>query len=151
MLKQKTGAPIVHVPYRGSSPAIVDLLSGELQFLFDNLRNLQTFIRAGKLRAIAVTSETPSEDFPDVPTMAEAGVDGFVSIYWNGVLAPAGTPRDIVGKLNAAINAGLNKPEIKNNLISLNMRPKPGSPEDFAALIRSELQKWRDIVRAGNL
>jgi tripartite-type tricarboxylate transporter receptor subunit TctC len=150
LLKQKTGAPIVHVPYRGSSPAIVDLLSGELQFLFDNVRNLQTFIQAGKLRAIAVTSETRSEDFPDVPTMTEAGVDGFISLYWNGVLAPAGTPKDIVGKLNAVINAGLNKPDIKNTLIALSMQPKPGSPEDFAALIKAELQKWRDIVRAGN-
>ena len=73
------------------------------------------------------------------------------SLYWNGVLAPAGTPPDIIGKLNAVINAGLNKPEIIQTLITLSMQPKPGSPDDFAALIKTDLQKWRDIVRAGNL
>jgi tripartite-type tricarboxylate transporter receptor subunit TctC len=151
LLKQKTGAQIVHVPYRGSSPALVDILSGEIQFLFDNLRNVQTFIQSGKLRALAVTSETRSEDLPDVPTMKESGVDGFVDVYWNGVLAPGGTPAEIVGKLNTVINDGLNKPEMKENLIKLNMQPKPESPTEFTAFIKAGLQKWSDIVRAGNL
>jgi tripartite-type tricarboxylate transporter receptor subunit TctC len=151
LLKQKTGAKIVHVPYRGSSPALIDLLSGQIQFLFDNLRNVQTFIESGKLRPIAVTSEARSADLPDVPTMQEAGVDGFVDVYWNGVLAPGGTPAEIVGKLNTIINNGLNNPEVKANLIKLSMQPTPGSPEEFAAFIKAGLQKWRDIVRAGNL
>jgi tripartite-type tricarboxylate transporter receptor subunit TctC len=146
LLKQKTGAKIVHVPYRGSSPALVDLLSNQVQFLFDNLRNVHTFISSGKLRALAVTSETRSPALPDVPTMKEAGVDGFVDVYWNGVLAPGGTPSDIVGKLNAVINAGLNTPVMKENLTKLDMQPKPATPAEFAAFIKAGLQKWSDIA-----
>jgi tripartite-type tricarboxylate transporter receptor subunit TctC len=151
LLKQKTGAQIVHVPYRGSSPALVDLLSGQVQILFDNLRNVTGHIRTGKLRALAVTSAARSPELPQVPTMQEAGVEGFVDEYWNGVLAPAGTPADIVRTLNAVINDGLNKPEIGATLRKLSMAPKPASPEQFAAFIQAGLQKWADIVRAGKL
>src|SRR3954452_24051232 len=113
LLKQRTGIEIIHIPYRGAAPAIVDLVAGQVQMYFDNLRNLQPFIQSGKLRALAVTSEKRHPDVPDLPTMAEAGVDGVVGFYWNGVLAPASVPAPIIAKLNAVINDGLRKREIQ--------------------------------------
>jgi tripartite-type tricarboxylate transporter receptor subunit TctC len=151
LLKQRTGIEIVHVPYRGSNPAIVDLVAGQVQMLFDNVRNVQSFIRAGKLRALAVTSETRSPEMPDLPTMAEAGVDGFVGSYWNGVLAPAGTPAPIIERLNAVINGVLRSREAQAGLAKLGMQPKIGSPQDFAALIAAEHARWAAIARAAKL
>src|SRR5215467_13684592 len=105
LLKQRTGIDIVHVPYRGATPAIVDLVAGQVQMLFDNLRNVQSFIQAGKLRTLLVTASGRSRETPDLPTMAEAGIDGwFDGYYWNGVLTPAGTPAPIIDKLNVIIN-----------------------------------------------
>lgn len=151
LLKLRTGAQIVHVPYRGASPAIVDLVAGQVQVFFDNLRNLQPFIQTGKLRALAVTSDARSPEMPDLPTMIEAGIEGFVGFYWNGVLAPAGTPGSIIDKLNTVINEGLKSPEMKTNLLKLGMEPKIGSPQDFAAFIVAETQKWTAVARAANL
>jgi tripartite-type tricarboxylate transporter receptor subunit TctC len=150
LLKQRTGVEIVHVPYRGATPAIVDLVAGQVQMFFDNVRNVQSFIQAGKLRVLAVTSETRSPDMPDLPTMAEAGVDGFVGIYWNGVLAPAGTPASIIDRLNAVINEGLRSREMQANLAKLGMEPKSGSPQDLATHIAVEFQRWTAVARAAN-
>src|SRR5882724_6756975 len=107
LLKLRTGAEILHVPYRGATPAIADLLAGQVQMFFDNIRNLQSFIQSGRLRALAVTSEKRHPEMPELPTMIEAGIDGFVGFYWNGLLAPAGTPPGIINRLNAIINDGL--------------------------------------------
>jgi len=150
LLKQRTGVDIVHIPYRGSSPAIVDLVAGQVQMFFDNVRNVQSFIEAGKLRALAVTSDTRSPDLPDLPTMAEAGVDGFVGFYWNGVLAPAGTPAPIIDRLNAVINDALRSREGRANLARFGMQPRIGSPQDFAALIVAEHERWAAVARAAN-
>jgi tripartite-type tricarboxylate transporter receptor subunit TctC len=150
LLKLRTGAQIVHVPYRGATPAIADLVAGQVQMFFDNLRNLQSFIQAGKLRALAVTSDVRHPDMPELPTMLEAGIDGVVGFYWNGVLAPAGTPATIVERINAVINEGL-KAEMGAQVAKLGMQPKMGSPQDFAAFMAEETQKWKAVARAANL
>jgi len=151
LLKQRTGIDIVHVPYRGATPAIVDLVAGQVQMLFDNVRNVQSFIQAGKLRPLAVTGARRSREMPDLPTMAEAGIDGwFDGYYWNGVLTPAGTPAPIIGKLNVVINDGLRGREMPAALARLGMEPKGGSPQDFAAHIAAELERWTAVARAAN-
>jgi tripartite-type tricarboxylate transporter receptor subunit TctC len=150
LLKQRTGIEIVHVPYRGATPAIADLLAGQVQLFLDNVRNVQSFIQAGKLRALAVTSERRFPDMPDLPTMAEAGVPGVVGFYWNGVLAPAGTPQPIIEKLNMVINQGLRSREGLANITRLGMEPRLGSPQDFAKLIAQEHQHWAAVARAAN-
>jgi tripartite-type tricarboxylate transporter receptor subunit TctC len=151
LFKLKTGAQMVHIPYRGATPAIVDLVAGQVQMFFDNLRNVQAHIQAGRLRALAVTSETRSPEMPDLPTMVEAGIDGFVGFYWNGVLAPAGTPDAIIARLNAIINEGLRSTEMSVALRNLGMAPRIGSPQDFAAFMAAERQHWTGVVRAANL
>jgi tripartite-type tricarboxylate transporter receptor subunit TctC len=150
LLKQRVGVEIVHVPYRGATPAIVDLVAGQVQMFFDNVRNVQSFIQAGKLRALAVTSETRSRDMPNLPTMAEAGIDAFVGSYWNGVLVPAGTPVTIIEKLNTVINQGLRSREGQASITRLGMEPRFGSPQDFAKLIAQEHQHWAAVARAAN-
>lgn len=151
LLKLKTGALMVHIPYRGATPAIVDLVAGQVQVFFDNVRNLQSHIQAGKLRALAVTSETRNPDMPDLPTMAEAGIDGFVGFYWNGVMAPAGTPATIIERLNTVINNGMKSPEMRGSVLKLGMEPKIGSPQDFADLLAAETAHWKGVVRAAKL
>jgi tripartite-type tricarboxylate transporter receptor subunit TctC len=149
-LKQRTGIDIVHVPYRGSAPAIVDLVAGQVQLYFDNIRNLKPLILDGRVRGLAVTSDVRNPQLPDLPTMKEAGIDKFVGFYWNGVLAPAGTPAAIVERLNAVINDGLRTPEMQASLVRLGMTPKMGSQKDFADLIATEHAGWAAVARAAN-
>src|SRR5215470_8681670 len=104
MLRTVADAPVVHIPYRGSAPSITDLIAGQVHFYFDNIPNVLQQVRAGQLRAMALTTEARDPQFPDLPTVAESGLSGFVATYWNGVLAPAGTPAGIVARLNAVIN-----------------------------------------------
>jgi tripartite-type tricarboxylate transporter receptor subunit TctC len=150
LIKQRTGIEIVHVPYRGATPAIADLLAGQVQMFIDNLRNVQSFIQAGRLRALAVTSEKRHPEMPELPTMAEAGVPGVVGFYWNGVLAPAGTPLLIIDRLNTVINDGLRTREGQASITRLGMEPRLGSPQDFARLIAQEHQYWAAVARAAN-
>jgi tripartite-type tricarboxylate transporter receptor subunit TctC len=150
LLKLRTGAEILHVPYRGATPAIADLVAGQVQMFFDNIRNLQSFIQSGKLRALAVTSEKRHPEMPELPTMIEAGIDGFVGFYWNGLLAPAGTPPAIINRINTIINDGL-KSDMRATVIKLGMEPKSGSPQDFAAFIADEVQRWNVVVRDAKL
>jgi len=150
LLKQRTGIEIVHVPYRGATPAIADLLAGQVQLFIDNVRNVQTFIQARRLRALAVTSEQRYAEMPGLPTMAEAGVPGLVGFYWNGVLAPAGTPAPIIEKLNMVINEGLRSRGGLASIARLGMEPRLGSPQDFAKLIVQEHQYWAAVARAAN-
>ncbi len=151
MLKLKAGIDLVHVPYRGSAPAIVDLISGQGHLYFDNLRNLQGHIKSGKLRGLAVTTETRSQDVPELPTMIESGIPDFVGAYWNGVLAPTGTPASVVERLNTIINESLRTPEMKTTLASLGMEAKPMSPQDFGAFMGTELKRWIEVAKAGNV
>jgi tripartite-type tricarboxylate transporter receptor subunit TctC len=150
LLKLRTGIEIVHVPYRGATPAIADLLAGQVQVFIDNVRNVQSLIQAGRLRALAVTSEKRYPEMPDLPTMAEAGAPGVVGLYWNGVLAPTGTPAPIIEKLNTVINQGLRSREGQASITRFGMEPRLGSPQDFAKLIAQEHQHWAAVARAAN-
>jgi tripartite-type tricarboxylate transporter receptor subunit TctC len=151
LLKQRTGIEMQHVPYRGSAPAITDLVAGQVHMFIDNTRNVLPFVQAGKLRALAVTSEARAPELPDLPTMPESGYGEFLATYWNGVLAPAGTPAAIVDKLNAAINASLTTAEVQASVAKLGMAPKIASPQQFAALIAAEFEKWTAVAKTANI
>jgi tripartite-type tricarboxylate transporter receptor subunit TctC len=151
LLRQRTGIETVHVPYRGSAPAITDLLAGQVQLYIDNTRNILPFVQAGKLRALAVTSEARATELPDLPTMPESGYPEFLATYWNGVLAPAGTPDTIVDQLNAAINASLATSEMRANVTKLGMTPKIASPRQFADLIATEFAQWKAVAKAADI
>jgi tripartite-type tricarboxylate transporter receptor subunit TctC len=146
MFKAATGAEIVHVPYRGSAPSITNLLGGQVQFYFDNFANLLQHVRAGKLRALAVTSEQRIKDFPGLPTMVESGYPAIVATYWNGMLAPAGTASAIVARLNAAINVAVATPELQSALLKGGSEPRTGTSEEFAAFIAAEARRWTAIA-----
>jgi tripartite-type tricarboxylate transporter receptor subunit TctC len=151
LFKVTTGASVTHVPYRGSSPAITDLIGGQVQMYFDNVPNLLQYVQAGTLRAIALTSDSRSAQFPNLPTVLESGLNGFVATYWNGVLAPAGTPANVVNKLNAVINDGLQSAEMQASLRKLGAEPKSASPQEFAAFLTAEAQKWASVAQAANV
>jgi len=143
-----TGTRLIHVPYKGSAAALADLLGGQLTFMFDTVLTSVPQIRAGKLRAFAVSSLKRASSLPDVPTMNEAGIRGFDISQWQGVLAPAGTPREIVNRLNAEILKALNAPEVQERLVTQGGNEiVVGTPEDLASLIKSDLQKYAKLVR----
>jgi tripartite-type tricarboxylate transporter receptor subunit TctC len=151
MLRTVAGAPVVHIPYRGSAPSITDLIAGQVHFYFDNVPNLLQQVRAGQLRAMALTTEARDPQFPDLPTVAESGLKGFVATYWNGMLAPAGTPTSVIATLNAVINEGLRSPEMQANLRRLGAEPQIGSPEEFAAFMMAESRKWASVAQAAGI
>ena len=148
LFKAMTGVKMTHVPYKGSAPALADLVRGQVQLMFDNLPSSLGLIKGGKLRAIAVTSTTRSSALPDVPTIAESGLPGYEASSWFGVLAPARTPPAIIDKLNAAIGAWLASPEAKEKLASQGAVAAGGTPADFARYIASETVKWAKVVKA---
>ena len=148
LYKQMAGVDIVHVPYKGSAPAVADLLGGQVQMMFDNMPVSLPHAKAGKLRALAVTSLKRSPALPDVPTMDEEGLKGFDATSWFGLLAPAGTPKDIVAKLNAASVAALATPDMRERLAAQGADPIGNSPDQFAAFIKAEIEKWAKIVKA---
>lgn len=150
LLKSTAGVFAVHIPYAGAAPAQLGLLAGQTDFMFDNLASAAPQIRAGRLRAFAVTTRTRAASFPDLPTMGEAGgasLKGFDISTWFGVLAPAGTPAPIVDQLSAAMRAALTSAEMRERLARMGAEPAPSTPAGFAALIQSELAKYREIVR----
>ena len=141
-----TGIEMKHVPYRGSAPALIDLLSGQVQVMFDLVPASIGYIRAGKLRALAVTTAQKCDALPELPTIAES-VPGYESSTWNGVVAPKGTPPDVVEKLNGAINAALADPTIKARLADLGATTLPGSSADFGKFLASEVAKWAEVIK----
>jgi tripartite-type tricarboxylate transporter receptor subunit TctC len=147
LFKSMTGVEMQHVPYKGSAPALQDLVGGQVQLMFDNLPSSLALIKAGKLRALAVTSTTRAPALPDVPTVAEAGVPGFEASSWFGLLAPAGTPPAIIAKLNAEANRWLSSPDAKDKLLAQGANAAGGSPEDFARHIAAETTKWAKVVK----
>jgi len=147
MFKRDAGIYAVHIPYNGGNPAQLALLSGQVDFNFDNLATAAPNIRAGKLKALAVTTLNRSTSLPDVPTVAET-LKGFSIDTWWGLVAPAGTPRDVVQKLNLAFVAALNSPEAKTRFAALLAEPVPSTPEEFAAFMRAELAKYEKVVKA---
>ena len=148
MFKARAGIDIVHVPYKGGGPSISDVVAGNVQMTFEGTSILLPLIKAGRLRALAVTTPKRIPQLPDVPTMVESGFPNFVSTSWTGLLAPAHTPEPVIAKLNAAINEGLKTPELKTALERLSNEPLGGTPADFTAVIRGDLDKWSPIVNS---
>lgn len=142
-----TGVDLVHVPYRGSAPALTDLLGGQVQVMFDNLPSSIGHIQAGRLRALAVTTTTRSPALPNVPTVAET-VPGYEASAWFGMGVPKGTPRDIIDKLNRTVNEALADPAMQAKLAELGGALIPGTPEDFGKIIADETEKWSKVVKA---
>ena len=148
LFKLAAGIDMVHIPYKGGGQAQADVVGGQAQSLFNVVPSALPMIRADKLRAIAVTGKTRSEALPEVPTMIEAGYPGVTAVTWNGILAPAGTPREIVAKLNEAMVSVLRTPEIKEQLAKLGQEVAWSTPEEFAAFLRDETEKWRKVIAA---
>ena len=150
LFKQLTGVEMTHVPYKGAGPAVSDLIGGQIPLMFADISAVLAHIQAGKLRALGVTSRTRTP-LLDVPTVIEQGVPGFEVTAWFGLLAPAGTPRDVVMQLNQSAARVLRAPATATRLQALGLTPAPGTPEEFADLIRAELARWTKIVRAANI
>jgi tripartite-type tricarboxylate transporter receptor subunit TctC len=150
LFRMMAGVNLVHVPYRGTGPMLTDLIGGQVQVAFDPLPASIQHIRAGKLRALAVTTATRSDALPDVPTVGEF-LPGYDASGWYGIGAPKGTPAEIIGKLNKEINAGLADPKIKARLADLGGTLLAGSPADFGKLIADDTEKWGKVVRAANI
>jgi len=148
MFTQMTGTDILHIPYKGSGPAVTDLLGGQVHMMFDNIPSSLPHIKSGKLRALATTGAKRDPALPDVPTLAEAGVAGYESGVWFGLMVPAGTPRDVVMRLNAAAVQATKSPEFIKRMTDLDYNIIPSSPEEMTAMIRAELNRWGPIVRA---
>ena len=146
--KIATGVDMQHVPYKGSGPALTDLMGGQVQLMFDSLPSSISHVKSGKLRAIAVTTAKRSSALPNVPTIAESGVPGFDISTWYGIWAPAGTPKEIVSKLSGEIAKIVKIPDVRERLAGLGAEPVGNSPDEFAAYCRSELAKWAKIVKA---
>jgi tripartite-type tricarboxylate transporter receptor subunit TctC len=146
----KIGAKVnmVHVPYRGSGPAINDMLVGSVDLMFDNLPSALPQIQAGNLRALAVTSLTRSDSLPDTPTIAETVIPGFEAVAWFALFAPAGTPADVIGRLRIATANVLAKPEFKKRLESLGATPRMKSDQELVRFLDQERKKWAEVVRA---
>jgi len=139
---------IVHVPYKGGGPAAVALLSGEITMILGEPASIVGFVKAGKVRALAVTGEKRAPGMPELPTMAEAGIPGYAATSWNGMLAPAGVPAPVIKRLNDEFNRIITDPEIKKRMLGNGYEPVGGSPEKFGAHIRAEIAKWAPVVKA---
>ena len=148
LYKVETSTDSVHIPFKGGAPATQALLAGDTQFMFDNLANAMAQVKAGKLKALAVTTAKRSPLVPDLPTMAEAGLPGFDISTWYGLFAPAGTPPAIVAKWNADVTKILNSPDVRDRLVADGAQPTPTTPEQFQKFIADELSKYARIVKA---
>lgn len=148
--KQMTGTDLIHVPYRGAAPAVADLIGGQIHVAFTELATSLGHIKSGQLRALAVTTEARAEVLPDVPTLSEF-IPGFEASQWIGLVAPKDTPSAMIEKLNATVNAGLADPKIKSRFADLGGMVLPGSPDDFAKLIRNETEKWGKVIHTANI
>ncbi|HEY2979070.1 MAG TPA: tripartite tricarboxylate transporter substrate-binding protein, partial [Burkholderiaceae bacterium] len=150
LFKSMTGTFMVHLPYRGSGPALIDLLGGSADLMFDNLPSSLPHIKAGKLKALAVTSAVRSTVLPDLPTIAEAGgpsLKGFEASSWFGLLAPAGTPADVINRVQQEVAKSLATPSVKERLVSQGAIPSGITPAEFARFIDAETKKWAQVVK----
>jgi tripartite-type tricarboxylate transporter receptor subunit TctC len=148
LFKLRTGLKTQHIPYKGSAPALTDLIGGQVQFMFDNMPSSWPSVMSGKLRALAVTTTTRSPTAPDLPTMEESGIKPFNVSSWFGMLAPAGTPPEVVNKLNAAMVKALDKPEVKKTYAELGAVAEKTTPQQFGAFIASEVTNWAPVVKS---
>jgi tripartite-type tricarboxylate transporter receptor subunit TctC len=151
LFNSMTGVNIVHIPYKGNAPAVTDLLGGQVQLAYLGIPPVQPHIQSGKLKALAVTSARRSATLPQVPTIAESGVPGYELSPWYGILAPAGTPSDIVMKLNAAIANIVRTPEMKEKLAGIGAEAETTTPEAYAARMKSDLARWTNVIRSAHI
>jgi tripartite-type tricarboxylate transporter receptor subunit TctC len=148
LLKLMANIDVVHVPYKGTAPSMTALMSGEVEFSFANIPSSLNYVESGRLRAIAITSAKRSGLLPKLPTMAEAGLPGFETATWYGLLAPAATPPEIVTKLNQAVNTAVKNPEVNKRLAQLGADPVIESPQYFANYLKTEIERWAKVVKA---
>lgn len=148
LFKTMAGVDMVHVAYKGSSPAMTDLIGGQVSLMFDQILTALPHVQSGRLRGLAVTTEKRSPAAPQIPTIAEAGLPGYAVTTWHGLLAPAGTPRDIVNRLSSEAAKALQNPDVRNKFASQGVDPISSTPEQFAAMMKSELEKWRKVIAA---
>jgi tripartite-type tricarboxylate transporter receptor subunit TctC len=146
LFKSLAGVQMVHIPYKGSAPAVTDLLGGQVQLMFDNVPNVLPHVKAGKLVALGQTGTKRSPLISDIPTVAEAGVPGYEVTVWFGLVAPAGTPREVVQKLNAETLRILAMPDVRDRFLAQGVEPAGGTPEQFAEHIRAQMAKWSKVV-----
>jgi tripartite-type tricarboxylate transporter receptor subunit TctC len=146
-----TGTKMHHVPYKGSSAAHPDLLAGRTAIIFDTITAVQGHVKSGALRGIAVTTASRSSAMPELPTIAESGLPGYEASTWGGILAPAGTPKDVVAKLNGSINAALKMEDVRKRLMGAGIEIQGGTPEQFAYVIRNEIEKWGRVTKAAGI
>jgi tripartite-type tricarboxylate transporter receptor subunit TctC len=147
LFKAMASIDMVHVPYKGAQPALTDVIAGQCQVMFATSASAIPYVKAGRLRALAVTTAQRAASLPDLPTVAEAGVPGFESITWHGVVVPSATPAAVIQQLNAQINAALREPDLRARLAALGVEIAGGTPQEFAAYIASEIPKWTKVVR----
>jgi tripartite-type tricarboxylate transporter receptor subunit TctC len=148
MYKSQAAIDIVHVPYKGVAQALPEMMAGRVQLAFNTIPAFLPHVKAGRLKALVITANARSPLLPDVPTSAEAGMPSLIGASWHGVLAPAGTPRDVLAKLQQTLASALAVPELRNQIISQGAEPVGSSPEEFARFIAGELAKWRVVVEA---
>ena len=146
LFKTMAGIQMNHVPYKGATPALTDLAGGQVQVMIANLPPMLPLVKAGKLRALAVTTTRRYPGLPDVPTVAESGLAGYETVAWFGLFAPAGTPKEIVSRLNREVNAIVSQPDVRERLLGMGMEPALGTPEDFAARQAADIAKWKKVV-----
>ena len=151
LLKTSAGINLIHVPYKGSAPALTDIVAGQVSVMFDNLPSVLPFIKSGRLKPLAVSSAARSRALPEVPTVAESALPGFDVTVWFGVLAPAATSRDIVNRLNAEVVKAIKTPDIRERFTQQGADPIGNTPEDFAAVIKRDLAKWAKVVKDANI
>jgi len=151
LMKSMARVNITHVPYKGAGPALVDLLSGQVQIMFSNPAASAAHVRAGKLRALAATSDKRLPDFPELPTMAESGLPGYEASTWWGILAPRGTSASIVSQLNQVISNAVTTGEVRSRIAALGAQPAGGPPQQLATLIRDELPKWTRVIKEAGI
>ena len=151
LFKTLAGIDMVHVAYKGSAPTLQDLMGGQVQVVIDNIPPYLPHVKAGKIRALAVTPAKRSPAAPELPTMAEAGVKGYDAASWFGLLAPAGTPPEIVGQLSEETRRILNMPDVREKLLSLGAQPAGSTPDEFARFIDAEIAKWNRVIRSANV
>lgn len=147
LFKMQAHLPMLHIPYKGSAPAITDLLGGQVQSMFDNAPSALPHVQAGRLRAIAITSAQRSPLLPDVPTVAESGYAGFDVQSWFGLAAPTGTPRAVIAQINAALGKVLAQPDVRQRLLDMAATPEPGTPEQMRSFVVAETQRWREVIQ----
>lgn len=151
LFKRMAQVEMTHVPYKGSTPAVTDLVGGRVDLFFDGMPSALPHVKAGRLRVLAIGTSRRSATIPDVPTVAEAGLPGFDVNLWLGFMAPAGTPPDVVATLNRAINGAVAEPAVRERFARLGLEPYTASPQEFGALVKSEIPKWAEVVKAAGV